>query len=703
MSINPVSWMTAALMVALIGCGDAADGGVLDGAVDGAADGGAFVTPPDIPWLAEGVPPIMLAPCPDGWREVAGGEVTECDAYPEGGPATCGAGEAHFPGEAACRAIGEPCAAGDYATTLPAEGTVLYAKAGAAPGGDGTIGAPYAGLSEVPWASLAAGTTVALAKGTYEGTLPLRAGVQVVGACVRETVLTGLAAPVTAVVTVTSAGATAELRNLAIADAPQTAVRVERGRGVALRGVLIDEVTEFGVLALDRGTQVVLENVVVRATRSRDGLFGRGVDVEGGAHLTATHLIVAGNREMGVFAGQGGTEVVFADAIIRDTEPRTRDGFRGWGLAVEAGARFEASRFVVVGNHEISVFGAGESTEFALTDVVVAGTRPSAADGQFGRGVSIESGAHFDAERLLVADHHDVAIYITDEGSVMTLRDVVVRDTAPQASDGLSGRGFSVEVDGRLDAARMLVLRSHEMGIFVGADRGQVSLTDVAIRDTRPQESDGLFGRALDVQDGATLDALRLFAADNYDVGIYAVSEGTLVSLTDVVVRDTRSSGGPNSVGRGISAEEAARVDGERVRIDGAVEAGVLAILHADVDLRDVEVANVMRGSCDPGPCPDGPHGYAAVALASRLSLSRFQLHQAEVCGILVGMLRGSEDAPAVDLANGVVSGSAIGACVQVDGYDLGRLTRGVQYRDNGSNLDSTMLPVPALAEAVAP
>jgi len=42
-----------------------------------------------------------------------------------------------------------------------------------------------------------------------------------------------------------------------------------------------------------------------------------------------------------------------------------------------------------------------------------------------------------------------------------------------------------------------------------------------------------------------------------------------------------------------------------------------------------------------------------------------------------------------------VVSGSSVGACVQVDGYDLARLLDGVAYIDNGTSLQTTMLPVP--------
>jgi hypothetical protein len=47
------------------------------------------------------------------------------------------------------------------------------------------------------------------------------------------------------------------------------------------------------------------------------------------------------------------------------------------------------------------------------------------------------------------------------------------------------------------------------------------------------------------------------------------------------------------------------------------------------------------------------------------------------------------------------VAESAIGACVQVEGYDLSRLMTDVSYRDNGANLQATSLPVPEPLEEV--
>ncbi len=69
--------------------------------------------------------------------------------------------------------------------------------------------------------------------------------------------------------------------------------------------------------------------------------------------------------------------------------------------------------------------------------------------------------------------------------------------------------------------------------------------------------------------------------------------------------------------------------------------------------------------------------------------VERFVVSGAPLCGVHVAELG------ELDLSSGDVAGAAIGACVQVDGYDLARLMNDVVYHDNGVSLQATTLPVP--------
>ncbi len=711
MSLSSPPWVVVIALAALAGlvaCTDdviVGDGGP-DSAADSSTDAGVPVTPPDIPWLATGAPPIMLAPCPDGWREVEGRVVPECDPYPEGGPEACDEGEAHFVGEPGCRPIGDACPPGDYATSLPDSGLVLYVKTGAPAGGDGSIEAPLAGLSEVPWVSLSASTTIALAKGTYPGTLPLKAGVTVTGACVAETVVTGIASPVPSVVVVTSAGEPAVVQNLTIRGAPQGGALAQPGRRLSLRGVLIDRVQGLGVHAFGAGAEVSLTDVMIRDTQTTGrgaSSSGRGVHLQFAARLEATRLLVVGNRDIGVSLGGEGVAATLTDTGVQDTRARDSDGLDGRGISVLSGAHLDATRLQVSGNHRAGVAATGVNTMVTMTDAIVSNTQSSPRDGRGGRGLAVEDGAQLSATHIVLAGNREIAVYLHGEGTRAVLTDAVIRDTVPQANGMWGGRGLGVEGGARVDATRVLFSDNSEVSALVGAPGSIMALTDAVIQRTESNPATGRGGVAVSVQQGGHFEASRLLIADNRGAGVMALDEGTTINLSDTVLRDTRSRSADGHFGRGIQGQDGARIEGTRLAVDRSVEVGVAAFTGASVGLRDVSVRGVTIADCAPTSCPGSAYGYGVGAYAASLSLTRFEITDAAVCGAMASPMTGRTEATSLDLTAGLVAASEIGACVQVDGYDLGRLTNDVEYRDNAKNLDTTTLPVPEFAEPLAP
>ncbi len=649
MSSGPViSTVVAVFALVAFACGSDAPVITDSGTTDTGTDGGGTGTPVDIPWLAAGAPPVGLTPCPDGWREVPGAYVTECDPYPESGPEACGAGEAHFPGEPGCRPVGAACPAGDYATDLPSTGEIIYVKAGADPGGDGSLASPYGALSEVAWLSVTSGTTVALGKGTYAGTLPLRAGARVVGACARETIVSGSDAPVLAVISVVNAGGPAVVQNLTIADAPQIGAVVTTGRGLTLDGVIIEGPRGAGVVATGSGTVLSLDEVVVHGVLAVAGVNseGRGVRVDTGAHLDAARVIISANRDAGLFVSDGGTVASLTDSVIRDTLPRQPDGRFGVGLGVLDGAQFEASRLLVSGNRR-------------------------------------------------------TGILVEQSSTAVTLNDVVVRDTLPQESDRSAGFGILVHAGAHLDGSRVVVSENHDFGVVIGESGTTSALTDAVIRGNRAVPGSGLGGNGLAVQSGAVLDATRLLVSDNRETGVTFDGRGTVVTFTDVAVRDMLPRMADGQLGRGVQVQRGARLEGDRIVVAGATQVGLMAVGGATVDVRDYSSVDVSPTPCGSTTCPEDAYGYAAAAISATIRLEQFQIRNAATCGVFVAPVDPFyaepefEVPPSLDLVSGVIFESEIGACVQVPEYDFSRLTNDVHYSANGTNLDTTMLPVP--------
>jgi len=715
----------------------------------GSPDAGpaANVTPPDVPWLDDGIvaiaPPSFL-PCPSGWAEVVDGELTTCDPGTEAGVNGCAVGEARFLGESACTPVGDACPAGDFAEGLPADGSVIFVQTGAV-SGDGTRALPYGSLSDVSLSTLAPGTTVALAKGTYEGVLSLRAGVRVVGACAAETSVTGLSAPVQSVISVTSAGEPAEVRNLSIANAPQTGAQVVgAGRSLNLSGVIVRAASGVG-LSVDDGGEIVATDIVIRDTRTDGGRFGRAVNVQNGGSVALSRAVLSSNTEISVFATNDGSLVTALDTVIRETresggafgrallvqlgaEARlervlvtdnhdraliaagtgtllgldsvivrgTRaagDGDTGGGILAFEGAAIEGTRIVVEGNRVVGVECTSEGTSVVMNDLVVRDTEARERDDIAGRGVIVEAGASFVGSRVVVARNREIGVQVDGAPSSATLTDLVIRDTLPIVRDGTFGMGLVVRAGGWADATRMLVERSRVVGILVDGATSAISLEDVVVRDIEADEATSHFGRGLNVQDGS-LEASRVLLERTRESAIFVAGEGARATLDDAIVRDTRSQLSDGRGGKGLMAQGGAHVEVARAVIERSLGMGVVSLSGAVVMLEDVRVTDTAARDCASTTCAESPFGYGVATWGGTVGMSRFVCARAVLCGVFV-------DDGELDLANGEVTGAEIGACVQSESYDVARLTDQVEYRDNGANLDVTALPVPEPAAAL--
>jgi hypothetical protein len=88
------------------------------------------------------------------------------------------------------------------------------------------------------------------------------------------------------------------------------------------------------------------------------------------------------------------------------------------------------------------------------------------------------------------------------ERAALSGRNVVVRDTQPDASDGAFGRGLQASARAQVDLGRVSFERNGEGGVTVADEGTGVRLSDVAIRDTACRPSDGQLGRGIHLQDG---------------------------------------------------------------------------------------------------------------------------------------------------------------------------------------------------------
>ena len=592
---------------------------------------------PDIPWLAAGGSPTMLAPCPAGWHERTGeGSAPWCEPFEDEVVASCEPGDARFVGEAACAPIGGPCPAGDFATDLPTDRPVLYVLEGAPAGGDGTASQPYASLRDFAFGGLSASTVIALGRGRYEGPVRLTR-ITLWGACAAQSEL-WTSEPHAEDGLVTVAGPDVEIKRLRLGESPRPGVwAVGPGRSLRLEDVEVTQVRAMGMYVLS-GAAVTADGLVVRDTQADPGgRFGRGITVGVDASAELSRVVFERNRGTSVVGFGEGTRLVLQDAIVRDAQGLLADGTGGRGVGIETGARAEVSRALIADNRVGAIFVGAVGAHLVLEDAVVRDTLGQDSDGSFGTGLTVQDGASAEVSRVLFARNLESGVISTNPGSEVALTDVIVRDTESRRPDLLMGRGLVVQREGSATVLRASFERNREIAVGVSGPGARLTMSDVLVRDTRSRAADDAFGRALGTQDGGWVEVSRGVFDHNRNFALLSVGSG------------------------------------------------------AEMTLEDSVISNTVGAECLDGDCPDGTAGTSLAAIdGGVLGLTRFAIRDAVLCGLMV-----AQDGEA-DLSEGEIVGCEIGACLQVDGYDVTRLQEGVRYRDNGTNLQATMLPVPA-------
>ncbi|MCZ7679748.1 MAG: hypothetical protein M5U28_13695 [Sandaracinaceae bacterium] len=579
---------------------------------------------------------MRAAPTPPDFGDCApwaGGGSEPCEPWPDGHQSCTGARE-HFPGEAACRAIGASCpAAGEWAADLPASGTILYVRAGAT-GGTGTRASPFgtlaAALAEA--ALRAPPVVVALAQGSYAGDITLAPGVTLWGACTEGTRVDAASAAVN----VRAAPASA-LRNLRLSGGV-TSVESPASAQLTLDRVLI-EGASVGV-SVAGGTLDASDLVV----RGMTGGAARGVVVTAGGRASLRRAVlrdVGGSEGVGLVATGAGAVAEVEDVAILDTS----DG----GAAAYSGARLDAVRLVL------------ERNQWAMwsADSTLEGHHVVARDARV-HGLQALSSATTLTSSLV---ERVLAWGLSLNGSA-TVRDVVVRDVARYDPFDFDGTGIATWRSAVL-LERVRVERTD--GIGVGAwEGGDVTARSLDVRDTGLDARRPLIGAGVHVTDAARLSLAASRVRGARVAGVLAGAcllgrcaappepgrwgSGTVATLTDVEIADTRPSFDDALPGNGLFATGGARIDATRVAVSGSAGAACAAGPIADPPISDAGSVTLtdalLRG-------PDGVAAYAGGAVTG----SRVVVAGAEGAGIDAnGAAVSLEDAVVADAESGVVS-----------------------------------------------
>lgn len=458
------------------------------------------------------------------------------------------------------------------------------------------------------------------------------------------------------------------------------------GPSLTARRLVVEGNRGFGLITAWSSASLDLEHVIVRDTRSRlpDFTEGRGLGLENGATATIRRSLFERNRAFGLSALLDSTLRV-EDTVVRDTSAEEASGGNGVDVIVQDGATAELSRAVLAGGRLAGVYALEGSTTATLEDVVVQGTRWD-GEGFGGVGILVRTGADLSASRALIVDNQQVGIFVGGV-SVARFEDTVVRDSR-SADGGTFGVGLLARGGATVDLSRALFDRNRYYAIANGLD-ASLRLTDVVIQDTLGNEGADYGGIGLILEAPATLT--RVSVLRNMMAGV--IAQGSEVLAQDLVVADTRSSVVTGDFGMGLLVQIGATMDVRRAVLERNTWLSLVThMTGSETVLEDVVVRDTSLPDCATTTCREG-NGFGIMASAEgHVRADRFASIANPACGIHLSS--GGE----MDLSTGLVADNTIGACVQVDGYDLDRLTHEVVYRDNETNLQATALPTPDLS-----
>ena len=268
------------------------------------------------------------------------------------------------------------------------------------------------------------------------------------------------------------------------------------------------------------------------------------------------------------------------------------------------------------------IAAAGPSARITLEDSLVAGTRGRPSDNSLGYGLDVEGGGQLEAARSQVSANHDVGIVALGAGTQVSLRDVIVNDTQPDQRDLSGGRGVSLDRGATLDFERLIVVGNHTMGVFA-TGASVIHGVDLAVLGTLPRQSDMTRGHALSAQGGALVEVERAVLEGSHDVAVLTLDQDTRLGLHAAVVTGTQPSARDGERGGGVVAQRGAEVSLREVIVHRNHSVGILVDLGAKLLLEDVRVTDTLPQPSD-GAFGRGLHlAQGAQVTGLRVALAR--------------------------------------------------------------------------------
>jgi len=415
------------------------------------------------------------------------------------------------------------------------------------------------------------------------------------------------------------------------------------GTVLAVTEALVDSVRGVGIYITDPGTAVEVTHSEIRNTLPLgDGSRGRGLMVTDAATVQIEHVLVDGNREVGLLAlGEAGLTATFS--VIRGTKPN-QNGDYGWGMQGSDAAVVTLSDCVLEGNTHVAVAAFHSETQLDLARTVVRETKPH-EKGKLAMGILMQLGGKATFSGCLLEENADLGVAVFQPGSWAGLSGTVIRGTKLDKQGGF-GSGVEVQKGGSATLLDCLFEGNAGAGVAAFDPGSQLGLSGTVVRNREPDEGgDSAIGLAAGA--GALVEASACLFEANITGGVTIFNAGTRATLSDTVVRETKANG-QGVFGYGVQVLQGASALLSNCLLEGNTEMGIVAFTSGtQVQLLDT----VVR---DTRPDQHGQFGRGLqVAMSAAATVSGCLFDENEQVGVVV-----AHPGTRVDFAGSVVRGT---------------------------------------------
>ena len=180
--------------------------------------------------------------------------------------------------------------------------------------------------------------------------------------------------------------------------------------------------------------------------------------------------------------------------------------------------------------------------------------------------------------------NREVGVFAHGPGTRLEFERVAVTDTLAQEAGRLYGRGLNVQQGATARMAYSVIDGNQNAGVFVYGDNSAVELEEVLVSNTRSRELDLMTGRGLSVQAGGQAVVRASVFYQNRDVSVSAYGQGAELTLERVMIKDSLQrecalvdppTCAGQGAGTGLGSYAAASVFIDAVNVANSAQAGV--------------------------------------------------------------------------------------------------------------------------------